>query len=142
MPKLKIAAEVVPEFVTVAGTPGEYVEVVPTFTVAAAPGVPGCTQVAGVVQVKAAGERELTIEIDAQTELVGEVGGVVDQPEGGVPVLVRKSHEPPVGAAGAVADSLKTNHSKYVPPMLVLLPYKPVDSAPEVATKSPVVVEP
>jgi hypothetical protein len=49
--------------------------------------------------------RLLTIAIENQTVLVGFVGGAVVQPVGAVPVLVRKFHEPPVGVAGAVADS-------------------------------------
>jgi hypothetical protein len=73
-------------------------------------------------------ERELTIEIQAQTTFVGFVGGAVVHPAGGTPTLVVKFHEPPVGVAGAVADSLKINHSKYVPPKLTVLPYKPIDS--------------
>jgi hypothetical protein len=74
--------------------------------------MPGATQDAGVVQVNVAEERELTSEIEAQTTFVGLVGGVVDQPVGGTPTLVAKFQEPPVGVAGAVADSLKINHSK------------------------------
>jgi len=92
------------------------------------PCIPGATQDAGVVQVNVAEERELTSEIEAQTTFVGLVGGVVDQPVGGTPTLVAKFQEPPVGVAGAVADSLKINHSKYVPPKLTVLPYKPTDS--------------
>jgi hypothetical protein len=60
---------------------------------------------AGVVQTNAALLRLLTMEIENQTVFVGFVGGAVVQPVGGVPVLVRKFHEPPVGVAGAVADS-------------------------------------
>jgi len=95
----------VPEFVTDADVPGAPVVVVPAVTVAAVPGAPGFTHDAGVDQVNAELERELTIAIDAQTVFVGLTGGVVDQPEGGTPTLVKKSHEPPVGVAGAVADS-------------------------------------
>jgi hypothetical protein len=76
------------------------------------PATPGLTHDAGVLQTKAAVFLELTIAIDAQTTLVGVIGGVVDQPVGGTPTLVVKSHEPPVGVAGAVADSLNMNHSK------------------------------
>jgi hypothetical protein len=128
MVKLKTAALVVPEFVTVAEVPGAPVVVVPVVTVALLPGTPGATQDAGAVQTNVAEDRELTSEIDAQTTFVGLVGGVVDQPVGGTPTLVEKFHEPPVGVAGAVADSLKINHSKYVPPKLTVLPYKPTDS--------------
>jgi hypothetical protein len=72
--------------------------------------------------------RELTIAIEAQTLLVGVTGGIVVQPEGAVPTFVRKFHDPPVGVAGAVADSRKINHSKYVPPNVTVFPYKPTDS--------------
>jgi hypothetical protein len=102
----------------------------------------GTTNWPGVDQANADVVLELTRAIETQTGFAGDVGGVFDQPVGGVPTFVVKLHEPPVGVDGAVTDSLKISHSKYVPPMLVLLPYKPVDSAPEVATKSPVVVEP
>ena len=40
MPKSRMAAEEVPEFVTVADAPGDRVVVVPTLTEAAGPGVP------------------------------------------------------------------------------------------------------
>jgi hypothetical protein len=66
---------------------------------------PNLTKGAGTVQTKAAVLRLLTIAIENQTVLVGFVGGAVVQPVGGVPVFVRKFHEPPVGVAGAVADS-------------------------------------
>jgi hypothetical protein len=66
---------------------------------------PSFTQDAGTVQVNAVEERELTREIEAQTVLVGVAGGVDDHPVGGVPTLVAKFQEPPVGVAGAVADS-------------------------------------
>jgi hypothetical protein len=46
------------------------------------------------------------------TGLTGLGGATKDQPDGGVPVLVVKFHEPPVGVAGKVADSIKMNHSK------------------------------
>jgi hypothetical protein len=128
MVKLNTAALEVPEFATAADVPGAPVVVVPAAIVAAVPGVPGTTQDAGAVQVNVAEERELTREIDAQTTFVGLVGGVVDQPVGGTPTFVEKFQEPPVGVAGAVADSLKINHSKYVPPKLTVLPYKPTDS--------------
>jgi hypothetical protein len=104
------------------------VVVVPTAIVAAVPGVPARTQVAGVDQVKLALDRELTIAIEAQTMFVGFAGGMVDHPVGSVPTLVVKSHDPPVGVAGAVAASLKINHSKYVPPKTVVLPYRPTVS--------------
>jgi hypothetical protein len=99
---------------------------------------PFFTKGAGAVQVNAAVLRLLTIEIQNQTMFVGLVGGAVVHPVGGTPTLVVKFHEPPVGVAGAVADSLKINHSKYVPPKLVVLPYKPADSAPGAATNPPV----
>ena len=44
--------------------------------------------------------------------LRGVVGGVEDHPVGGTPVFAIKSHEPPVGVDGAVADCWKINHSK------------------------------
>jgi hypothetical protein len=93
---------------------------------------------AGVVQTKAAVLRLLTIEIENQTVFVGLVGGAVVHPVGGVPVLFTKSQEPPVGVAGAVADSWKINHSKYVPPKFVELPYKPAVSELGEATSAPV----
>jgi hypothetical protein len=76
--------------------------------------------------------------IENQTVFVGFVGGAVVHPAGGTPTFVVKFHEPPVGVAGAVADSWKINHSKYVPPKFVVLPYKPADSAPGAATNPPV----
>jgi hypothetical protein len=90
--------------------------------------MPGATQDAGAVQVNVDEEREFTKEMDAQTTLVGLTGGAVVHPAGGTPTLVAKFQEPPVGVAGAVADSRKINHSKYVPPKLTVLPYKPTDS--------------
>jgi hypothetical protein len=41
---------------------------------------------------------------------------MVVHPAGVVPTFVTKFQDPPVGVAGTVADSLKINHSKYVPP--------------------------
>jgi hypothetical protein len=69
------------------------------------PGLPGLTHDAGVDQVNAAALLELGNEIDAHTVFVGLVGGIVAQPVGAVPTFVAKFHEPPVGVAGAVADS-------------------------------------
>jgi hypothetical protein len=83
---------------------------------------------AGTVQTKAAVLRELTREIENQIVFVGLEGGAVVHPAGAVPTLVAKFQEPPVGVAGCVAESLKINHSKYVPPKLTVLPYKPTDS--------------
>jgi hypothetical protein len=40
------------------------------------------------------------MEKDAQIRFVGAVGGFDVQPDGAVPVLVEKLHEPPVGVAG------------------------------------------
>jgi hypothetical protein len=60
---------------------------------------------AGAVQTNAAVFRLLTRAIENQTVFVGLVGGAVVHPVGAVPVLVKKFHEPPVGVAGAVADS-------------------------------------
>ena len=65
---------------------------------------------AGAVQVIVEPVKELTIAIDAQTMFVGLAGGVVDHPVGGTPVFAIKSHEPPVGVDGAVADCWKINH--------------------------------
>jgi hypothetical protein len=93
---------------------------------------------AGAVQTKVAVLRLLTIEIQNQTVFVGFVGGAVVHPAGGTPTFVVKFQDPPVGVAGAVADSWKINHSKYVPPKFVVLPYKPADSAPGAATNPPV----
>jgi len=103
--KLNTAALDVPELATAADVPAAPVVVVPAAIVAAAPAVPALTHVAGAVHVNVEEERELTKEIDAQTILVGLVGGVVDQPVGGTPTFVVKSQDPPVGVAGAVADS-------------------------------------
>jgi hypothetical protein len=66
---------------------------------------PCLTKGAGAVHTNVAVFRLLTIEIQNQTVFVGLVGGAVVQPAGGVPTLVVKFHEPPVGVAGAVADS-------------------------------------
>jgi hypothetical protein len=93
--------------------------------------IPARTQDDGTDQVNVDVVFELTKVIEAQTIFVGVAGGVDDHPEGGVPTLVIKFQEPPVGVAGAVADSLKINHSKYVPPKTVLFPYKPTDSEPD-----------
>jgi len=54
----------------------------------------------------------LTTAIDIQLAVVGLVGGLFDQPEGGVPAFVAKFQEPPVGVLGAVADSMKIRYSK------------------------------
>jgi hypothetical protein len=48
-----------------------------------------------------------------------------------------KLQEPPVGVAGTVADSMNMRYSKYVPPKLVVLPYKPEDSVLGEATVFP-----
>jgi hypothetical protein len=66
--------------------------------------------------------RESTTAIETQTKLVGLAGGAFNQPDGAVPVFVVKLQEPPVGVAGAVAESLKMNHSKYVPPEPLPMP--------------------
>jgi hypothetical protein len=50
--------------------------------------------------------------MEAHTTFVGVTGGTVVHPVGGVPTLVVKFQDPPVGVAGAVALSLKINHSK------------------------------
>jgi len=69
---------------------------------------------------------ELTIAIESQTKVVGLVGGIAVQPDGGVPVSVVKSHDPPVGVAGCVDDTLKINHSKIeLEPLDVGVPYSP-----------------
>jgi hypothetical protein len=62
----------------------------------------------------------LTNAIDIQVGKVGFTGGAVNQPVGAVPELVSKFQEPPVGVTGALADDLKINHSKYVPPKVVV----------------------
>jgi hypothetical protein len=49
--------------------------------------------------------RESTTAIDTHTRFVGLGGGEATQPVGVVPVLVEKLQEPPVGVAGAVAES-------------------------------------
>jgi hypothetical protein len=59
----------------------------------------------GTDQVKAAVLRESTIAIDTQIKLEGEAGGAFNQPVGAVPVFVVKLQDPPVGVAGAVAES-------------------------------------
>jgi hypothetical protein len=105
MVKLNTAALEVPELATVAEVPAAPVVVVPAVMVAAVPAGPCLTHDAGAVHVNVAEERELTIEIDAQTVLVGFTGGAVVQPVGGTPTFVVKFQEPPVGVAGAVADS-------------------------------------
>jgi hypothetical protein len=53
-----------------------------------------------------------TTAIETQTWLTGAGGGDTTQPVGGVPMLVEKLQEPPVGVAGAVKESWKINHSK------------------------------
>jgi uncharacterized protein YndB with AHSA1/START domain len=73
---------------------------------------------------------------------VAATGGVFDQPVGGVPVFVVKLQDPPVGVAGTVADSMNMKYSKYVPPKLVVLPYKPADSDVGEATVFPAVLFP
>jgi hypothetical protein len=105
--------------------------------VAAVPAGPCKTKGAGAVQTRAAVLRLFTNEIQNQTVVDGFVGGATNHPAGGVPTFVVKFHEPPVGVAGAVDASLKINHSKYVPPKFVVLPYKPADSAPGAATTAP-----
>jgi len=106
IPKFRTAADDEPELLTVAELPGAKVVVVPTATEAAVPGVPGAIQTAGEVQTKGlAAVKEETKAIDAQTSVPLVAGGVLDHPEGGVPTLVVKFHEPPVGVAGAVAEA-------------------------------------
>ena len=48
---------------------------------------------------------ELTNPIETQTVFNGFCGGLASHPVGGVPVLVVKSHEPPVGVAGKVSET-------------------------------------
>ena len=59
----------------------------------------------GTDQVRLDVLRESTIARDTQTKLDGDAGGAFSQPVGAVPVFVVKLHEPPVGVAGAVAES-------------------------------------
>jgi hypothetical protein len=66
----------------------------------------------GTDQVRVAALRESTTAIETQTWLTGDGGGDITQPLGAVPVLFEKDQEPPVGVAGAVAESWKMNHSK------------------------------
>jgi len=54
----------------------------------------------GADQVTATLDLELTNPIETQTVFVGFEGGELDQPAGGVPMLVVKLHDPPVGVAG------------------------------------------
>ena len=110
---------------TEADVPAAPVVVVPTVVVAITPIRPGSDQVKDDVVL------ELTKAIETQTSSVGAGGGDIDQPDGSVPVFVRKFQEPPVGVAGCELASWKMNHSKYVPPNTVLLPYKPEDSEPD-----------
>jgi hypothetical protein len=74
--------------------------------------------------------------------VVGLAGGVLLQPVGGVPVLVTKLHDPPVGVPGLVALSKNMRYSKYVPPRVAGLPYKPAVSAPVEAATVPVALLP
>ena len=76
--------------------------VIPTDVTVPAP--EGTTNWPGVDQANADVVLELTRAIETQTGFAGDVGGVFDQPAGGVPTFVVKLHEPPVGVDGAVAD--------------------------------------
>jgi hypothetical protein len=125
MPKSNTAALDVPELETVALLPAAVVVVVPAAIVAAVPGNPCLTRGAVADHTRAAVSLELTKAIENQTGFVGFVGGAEYHPVGAVPLLVTKLHDPPVGVAGAVADSWKINHSKYVPPNVVVFPYRP-----------------
>jgi hypothetical protein len=73
---------------------------------------PDTTKTPGTDQVNVAVDLELTNAIDTHTLLVGAAGGVFDQPVGGVPTLVTKLHDPPVGVTGVDAESRKTKYSK------------------------------
>jgi hypothetical protein len=72
----------------------------------------GLAKMPGVDQVRVAVDLELTKAIEIHTLPVGVCGGVLDQPVGGVPVLVTKLQEPPVGVAGVETESRKISHSK------------------------------
>jgi hypothetical protein len=73
---------------------------------------PCLTNGPGADQVNVVGVLELTTAIDNQTVKVGFTGGEFSQLVGGVPTLVAKFQDPPVGVAGAEADSIKIRYSK------------------------------
>ena len=98
------AAVIVP--LEVIGPPVYVRPVVPpeTLTLVTVPEV-DCVNTPGVDQVIVLPDLLLTIAQDTQTKLAGAAGTFKDQPVGGVPVLVLKFQEPPVGVAGAVAET-------------------------------------
>jgi hypothetical protein len=108
--RFSVITGVVVELATVEETSVPVVPSVNADTLVTVP--PETTKTPGTDQVKVAVDLELTNAIETQTLLVGEAGGVLDQPAGGVPTLVTKLHDPPVGVAGAVAESRKIKYSK------------------------------
>jgi hypothetical protein len=108
--RFSVMTGVVVELATVEETSVPVVPRVNADTLVTVP--PDTTKTPGTDQVKVAVDLELTNAIETHTLLVGEAGGVLDQPVGGVPTLVVKLQEPPVGVAGVDAESRKTNHSK------------------------------
>jgi len=108
--KFNVMTGVVVELATVDETSVPVVPSVNADTLVTVP--PEKTKTPGTDQVKVAVDLELTNAIETQTLLVGEAGGVLDHPVGGVPTLVTKLHDPPVGVAGVVAESKKIKYSK------------------------------
>jgi len=102
--KFNVITGVVVELATVDETS---VPVVPSVNAATLVTVPAplAANWPGTDQVSVDVDLELTNAIEAHTFKVGAAGGTLDQPVGGVPTLVVKLHDPPVGVAGAVADS-------------------------------------
>jgi hypothetical protein len=108
--RLSVITGVVVELATVEETSVPVVPSVNADTLVTVP--PDTTKTPGTDQVNVAVDLELTNAIETHTLLVGAAGGVLDQPAGGVPTLVTKLHEPPVGVAGVDAESRKIKYSK------------------------------
>ena len=101
--RFSVMTGVVVELATVEETSVPVVPRVNADTLVTVPFVPANKP--GVDHVKVAVDLELTNAIDTHTLVVGATGGSLVHPVGAVPLLVVKLQEPPVGVAGAVAET-------------------------------------
>jgi len=97
---------------TVEETSVPVVPMVNAATLVTVPVPAGLAKMPGVDQVRVAVDLELTKAMEIHTLPVGTWGGLLVHPVGGVPVLVTKLQEPPVGVAGVETESRKIRYSK------------------------------
>jgi hypothetical protein len=110
--RLSVITGVVVELATVDETSVPVVPKVNADTLVTVPVPAGLAKMPGVDHTRLAVDLELTKAMETHTLATGVTGGVLDQPVGGVPVLVTKLQEPPVGADGVLPESRKIRYSK------------------------------